>query len=156
MSAFVAFNGFPGQSVEDPIGTLLLQEPQAQVSVPVKPTHVKVLATRKGTGAATRHRREAARNSRAPKASTGPVVHRTPTGQTPTRTQAPASAPSQGTAPAVPTTPTIVPGTAPALPDTGLPLPPVTVPTLPSPPPPNGSSQLPVDTSGITSLLGGG
>jgi hypothetical protein len=157
MSAFVAFNGFPGQSVQDPIGTLLLQEPQAQVSVPVKPVHVNVLATRRGSRAAARHR-EGVRNSRAPKASTGPVAHRTPT-QTPTRTQAPqAPASSQGTVPVTETTPPIVPGTEPTLPDTGLPaLPGVTVPTVPPPPPPSGGSQqLPIDTSGVTSILGGG
>ena len=44
MSAFVAFNGFPGQDVQDPIGTLLLQQRQTPVDVPAKPVHVGVLA----------------------------------------------------------------------------------------------------------------
>jgi hypothetical protein len=157
MSAFVAFNGFPGQNVQDPIGTLLLQEPQAQVSVPVKPLHVGVPGASKRSGSAARHRREAARNSQAPKASTGPVVHRTTPIQAPTRTQTPASAPSQDTVPLAQATPPVVPGTAPTLPDTGVPqVPGLTLPALPPPPPPSGSSQLPIDTSGITGLLGGG
>src|SRR3954454_7643815 len=76
MSAFVAFNGFPGQDVQDPIGTLLLQERQTPVNVPAKPVHVSVLSTSHGP-ASSRGGRATARRLRAPQASTGPVRHKT-------------------------------------------------------------------------------
>ena len=158
MSAFVAFNGFPGQDVRDPIGTLLLQEKQAAVSVPAKPVRVRVLATSKAPAAATSHRRAALRRAVAPRASTGPVEQRTPSTQAPTSSpQAPSSAGTTQTAPPVsqPKAP-VDTGSAPTLPDTGLPIPPITLPSLPTPPPPSGDSKLPIDTSGITDLLGGG
>jgi hypothetical protein len=155
MSAFVAFNGFPGQDVQDPIGTLLLQERQTPVNVPAKPVHVSVQAARAASAAGSGGR-TAARHVRAPKVSTGPVLTERTPAQTPT--QSPATAPgstsSQGTT-LVPqeTSPITTPST-PQLPDTALPqVPSVTVPPLPPPP---GDTQLPVDTSGVTGLLGGG
>jgi len=155
MSAFVAFNGFPGQDVQDPIGTLLLQQRQTPVDVPAKPVHVGVLsATRNAVGA--RQRATTVRTSRGPRADTGPVAHRLPS-QVPGSTQSPAPAASQdsGTLPAT-TSPVSTP-TAPSVPDPSLPqVPGVTLPSLPPPPspPPPGGSQLPVDTSGITGILG--
>lgn len=162
MSAFVAFNGFPGQDVQDPIGTLILQEKQASVSVPAKPMHVQVLATTRSASAAAAaaHRHVSAKQLRTPQASTGPVVHRTdPTPTTPT-TPPPAQAPSSSVqAPAsvagsTPSTP--VSNTSPSVPDTGITLPTITLPSLPPPPPPDDDQQkLPIDLSGITGLLGG-
>jgi hypothetical protein len=149
MSAFVAFNGFPGQDVQDPIGTLLLQQRQAPVSVPAKPVRVHVLAARKGAVAS--HRAGTTR-SHAPTANTGPVAQRTPA-QTPTQTPAPAPGSGQASTPLTQSTPPLDSGTTPSLPDTGTPqVPSVSVPSLPPPPTP---SQLPIDTSGVTSLLGG-
>jgi hypothetical protein len=152
MSAFVAFNGFPGQDVQDPIGTLLLQQRQTAVNVPAKPVHVSVLAATRRNAAVARHR-ASVRNSQGPRAGTGPVTHRLPS-QVPGSTQSPAPASSQnaGTLPA--TTSPISTPTTPSVPDPTLPqLPGVTLPSLPPPPPP-GSTQLPVDTSGVTGILG--
>jgi hypothetical protein len=156
MSAFVAFNGFPGQDVQDPIGTLLLQQKQAPVSVPAKPVHLQVLATRRGASASTAQRHGSVRNVRTPRASTGPVVERTsPTPTAPTPGQTPSS-PGQSPTSVAGSTPTVpISTTTPSAPDTGITLPPITLPSLP--PPPGGSpQQLPIDTSGVTSLLGGG
>lgn len=152
MSAFVAFNGFPGQDVQDPIGTLLLQERQAAVNVPAKPVHVSVQAARRASAEGSGGR-TAARPVNAPKASTGPVGSRTPA-QTPTQnTQAaPGSTSTQGTTLVPQTTSPISTPTTPQVPQTDLP--PVTVPSLP--PPPTDTTQLPLDTSGVTGLLGGG
>jgi len=158
MSAFVAFNGFPGQQVQDPIGSLLIQQKQTSVNVPAKPVHVRVEGTTRG-GAAGKARHTAARRAGAPRASTGPVVHRNgPGSSTPTQVQTPGSSGQNptsvaGSAPAAP-----VSTTPPSLPSTGITLPPITLPSLPSSPPPppgNNQQQLPIDTSGVTSLLGG-
>jgi hypothetical protein len=154
MSAFVAFNGFPGQDVQDPIGTLLLQERQTPVNVPAKPVHVSGLATGQGSG--TSGDRAGARHVRAPKASTGPVQHRAPA-QTPTQNPAtsPGSTSGQGTTLVPQATSPIPTPTTPQVPQTELP--PLTIPSLPPPPPPpSDGSQLPIDTSGVTGLLGGG
>jgi hypothetical protein len=156
MSAFVAFNGFPGQQVQDPIGTLLLQEKQTRVNVAPKPIRVQVQATTRSPAAgASRH--TGTGHVQAPRASTGPVVHRTVPGSS-TPTQSPSSSGQSptsvtGSAPSAP-----INTTTPQVPDTGLPLPPITLPSLPSSPPPppgNNQQQLPIDTSGITDLLGG-
>jgi hypothetical protein len=159
MSAFVAFNGFPGQQVQDPIGTLLLQEGQTRVNVAPKPLRVQVEGTtRSPAGGSSNH--AAARHARTPQASTGPILHSTtPGSSTPSQTQTPSS-PGQtttsvtGSAPSAP-----ISTTAPQLPSTNVTLPTITLPSLPTspPPPPPGDNQqqLPVDTSGITGLLGG-
>jgi hypothetical protein len=156
MSAFVAFNGFPGQDVQDPIGTLLVQEKHASVRVPAKPVHVQVAASRRGpTGtAAARHRRDALKRTQGPNANTGPLAHRTPSGapgssqtQTPSATQNATSL-----APTSPTTP--IGTTTPSVPDPGVSVPPITLPSVTLPPPPSGNSQLP-DTSGVTGIIGG-
>jgi hypothetical protein len=158
MSAFVAFNGFPGQDVQDPIGTLLLQEKQAPVNVPAKHVHVQVLATRRAASATTAHRRASSKRVQTPRATTGPVVNRTnPTPSTPSPGQAPSSSGQTPSSAAGSTPSTPVSTTTPAVPDTGITLPQVTLPSLPSSPPPGGSQQqLPIDTSGVTNLLGGG
>jgi hypothetical protein len=157
MSAFVAFNGFPGQDVQDPIGTLLVQEKQASVKVPAKPVHVHVAASRRGpaTTAATRHRRDALKHTSAPRANTGPLAHRAPT-QTPSGSQTQTPGPTQNATSVAPTTPTTPIGTTtPSVPDPGVSVPPITLPSLPSPPPPpSGNGQLPVDPNSVTGIIG--
>jgi hypothetical protein len=165
MSAFVAFNGFPGQSVQAPIGSLLLGEQHPPtVTVPTKPlrSHGSAASGRSTSRAGAHRGVTHARAVSSPVAHTGPVVDRVPAGQ-PAQPQAPASSapaqPQQSTAVGTPGTVSnpLPTGTAPSLPDTGLPaLPQVTLPPLSSPSsPPPTSSQLPVDTSGATGVLGG-
>jgi len=158
MSAFVAFNGFPGQDVQDPIGTLLLQEKQAPVSVPAKPVHVQVLGTTRSASATTTDRHASSKRLHTPRANTGPVVNRTspttPTAPSPGQTPTPSGQSPTSVAGSTPSVPLST--TTPSAPDTGITLPPITLPSLPPPPPPGGNQQQPIDTSGITSLLGGG
>ena len=146
MSAFVAFNGFPGQDVEDPIGTLLVKEPKAAVKVPAHPVRVEVRgANRSGTES---RRGSGAQRAGGPVAHTGPVSDPTPSRE-PTATQAPAQQPVS--APVDSVTRDLPGNTAPSLPDTNLPAPPqVTLPPISTPSPQDLG--LSVDTSGI---LGG-
>jgi len=162
MSAFVAFNGFPGQDVQAPIGSLLLGEQHPPtVTVPAKPprSHGGAAGARSRAASRARHAGTHARAVRSPLAHAGPVTDRVPAGQ-PAQPQTPTSSapaqPQQSTAPVSPTSvanplPT---GTTPSLPDTGVPVPQVTLPPLSSPTPPQ-NTQLPVDTSGVTGVLGG-
>ncbi|HEX6461201.1 MAG TPA: hypothetical protein VF032_19955 [Thermoleophilaceae bacterium] len=155
MSAFVAFNGFPGEDVQAPIQSLLVQERQAPVPVPAKPVRVGVLAaSRHPASAGTNHGGTGTSGHlNSPTASTGPVVQRTAPKTAPPA-QSPAPSSGSGTATSVAETaplPTV--GSVPTDPSTIVPqLPTVTVPSLPPPP---SDSSLPVDTSGVTSLLGG-
>ena len=160
MSAFVAFNGFPGEDVQAPIQTLLVPQSQASVPVPAKPVGGGVLAAKRTPSRAAAAHRVAVKQAHSPTASTGPVVHRT----APNATQpAPAptapsgssgggaATPAAQTTPLASTSPTAPTGTDPQLP-------PITLPSLLPPPPqspPPGDSQLPIDTSSITGLLGG-
>jgi hypothetical protein len=149
----VAFNGFPGQDVQSPIGTLLVQQKQATVRVPAKPARVAA-AHRGPTAASAAHRRRASlQRSHRPLASTGPLAHRAPTQQPGSGTTSPgATQNAASVVQAAPSTP--IDTTAPSLPNPGVSIPQVTVPSLPSPPPPPSESQLPVDTSGVTGILG--
>ena len=164
MSAFVAFNGFPGQNVQAPIGSLLLGEQHPQtVTVPTKPVRSHAAASASHAGARTAAHRASghARAVKSPLAHANPVGTRTPSGQAPT--QAPASSvpatPQQSTVPVSSGTVSdpLSGSGGPALPTTSVPaLPPISLPSLgssSSPPPEN--SQVPIDTSGVTSLLGG-
>jgi hypothetical protein len=153
MSAFVAFNGFPGQDVQDPIGTLLVQERQAPVAVPAHPAKVSVLAARRDAAPGTTHRRARTKASGGPLAHANPVKHRTSV-PAPSASQPSAPAPQQQTSltPQTGNVPPSLPDTGtPSLPSTGLPLPDVTIPVV-TPPPSN--TQVPVDTSGVTGILG--
>jgi hypothetical protein len=149
MSAYVAFNGFPGQDVESPIGNLVLQEQPAPVNVPAQAAQVQVQgATRTpGTG---HHGRIAAKRAVGPSATTGPVVKRrlpaaTPGSQAPgsaTQTAAPATGSAGGQSlPATPQVPTDV------LPQ----LPKVSLPALQAP----SQSSLPVDANGVSNAVSG-
>ncbi|HEY2601716.1 MAG TPA: hypothetical protein VGI67_09180 [Thermoleophilaceae bacterium] len=158
MSAYVAFNGFPGQDVQNPVGSLLVQERQAPVSsVPVKPVadSSKAAARHQATAAARRrhHRHAVARRAVGPTASTGPVVHRT----------APTSQPqsSSGTSVPTPDVTTPVHKIAPSLPSTPVTSPPST--GLPQVQLPPVQTQLPTQVNtlvngvgtGVTNLVGG-
>jgi hypothetical protein len=153
MSAFVAFNGFPGQGVQAPIGSLLLGEQHPPtVTVPTKPVrpHGSAAAGRSSAQAGAPRASGHARAVKPPVAHANPVVNSAPSGQAPTQTQAPSSAPSPSTSQVTPGTvgDPLPATTTPSLPTTGVPLPQVSL------PPPPDTSQLPVDTSGVTGLLG--
>lgn len=160
MSAFVAFNGFPGQSVQAPIGSLLLGEQHPPtVTVPTKPvrSHGAAAAGRSSarSGGGTH-----ARAVKSPVAHAGPVANRVPAAGLPQPQAPPSSAPAQPQQSTAVTTPGTVSdplptGTTPSLPSSPVPaLPQVSLPPLSSPSTPPQNSQLPVDTSGVTSLLG--
>jgi hypothetical protein len=156
MSAFVAFNGFPGQDVQDPIKTLLVNLQQTPVSVKADPVPVSTLRARHGVAAAharTRTRTHSRAHQRSPMAHGSPVTRRG--GITPPSAQTPASSPQQAALPTPAgevTTPLPAGGTPPSV---GVPSPPkVELPPVQLPSPSN-TTQLPVDTSGITGLLGG-
>lgn len=160
MSAFVAFNGFPGEDVQAPIQSLLVQQRQTPVPVPAKPVRVGVLAaTRHPAAGGGSHRRTgASQRVGSPTASTGPVVqHTAPNAAPPTQGPAPSSGSGGGsTTPVAQTTPLTGAGGTTPDPSTVLPqLPAVPLPSVTPPPPPSDTSALPVDTSGITGLLGG-
>lgn len=149
MSAFVAFNGFPGQDVGTPIGNLVVQERPAPVSVPdvAVAAPARQVAT---THAAAGHRRDA-RGAAGPTASTGLIKHRrasAPTTQAPAA-QAPATSsdqsqqalPVQQTAPQLPGT-QVLPGA-----------PQIQLPVIQSP---TNSQQPLIDTQKVVGLLTGG
>lgn len=154
MSAFVAFNGFPGQDVQDPpIGSLLVQERQATIDVPVHPLRVAVPASGSSRAATAADRRAGrAPASKTPLAHSNPVVNRAPAAPQPTRTVAPRPA-APVTAPATAVTTPLTGGGTPPLPSTGVPVP--AVPAVPLPALPQGT-QLPLNTSGVTKALGSG
>jgi hypothetical protein len=145
MSAFVAFNGFPGQDVGDPIGTLLVPQQQNRVNVPAVPVRVHVQAATRAPeyrGSAT------ARRATGPRASTGPVKQRLTT-QAPSVAPSPATTPATGASPPQPSTPQL-PATPPQVPDGVLPK--VSLPVIQAP----AQTQLPaVDTRGVTGLVDG-
>lgn len=144
MSAFVAFNGFPGQAVGDPVGTLLLQERQTHVNVPLVTVPSQTRAGQQTAGAHPRHSAKAERTR--PKASTGPVQ------KTSTAPSSPAGGSAQGSAPARQTAPQLPTGT-PQVPDAQLPkLPDVELPAVQAP----SSSQPVLDTSGVTTKVADG
>ena len=160
MSAIVTFNGFPGQDIQDPIGSVQVQERQAPLSVDKHPATAKSAAARHSHAATTRNagrHSRAGHDAKAPVAHAKPVsVHRQSSG-TQKQAQQPSSSssPSAGAAPdtssvtktvtnSVPSTPSV------PAPSSVLPSYPVTLP---------GSDQktlplsLPVDTSGVTNTV---
>jgi hypothetical protein len=146
MSAFVAFNGFPGQDVEGPIGNLVLQERPAPVSIP----DVVPVATRPRsatTRAAARHR-SLARDAEGPKASTGLIKHRASAPTQAPAAQAPGS--SQSALPVQQSAPQLPSAAVPSLP--GASAPNIQLPVLQAP---DASQQPLVDTKAITGLLTG-
>jgi hypothetical protein len=154
MSAFVAFNGFPGQDVQDPIAPILVHETQAPVSVPAEPARGAALDARSGGRSAGNARSRGARLHGGPSARTVPVSgpRSSAPSETPSSGQAPLPAPQGGD----PTTlaggaTQQLPGGTPSVPS--APVPSVTVPEVQIPSLPQDT--LPIDTSGVTNLLGG-
>lgn len=157
MSAIVTFNGFPGQDIQDPIGSVQVQERQAPLSPEKHPAAATSAGARHAHGATARHgnrRGRAGHDAKAPVAHAKPVsVHRQSVG-----TQKQAQQPSSSSSGAGPDTSGVtktvtnsVPST-PSVPAPGSVLPsyPVTLPgadqkTLPL--------SLPVDTSGVTNTV---
>jgi hypothetical protein len=146
MSAYVAFNGFPGQDVGDPIGTLVVPQQQTRVNVPAVPVQVHAQAA---TRAPAGQRRSAtARRAIRPRATTGPVKHRSTT-QAPSVAPAPATTPATGASPVPASTPQL-PATPPQVPTSVLPK--VSLPVIQAP----SQTQTPaVDTGGVTDLANG-
>jgi hypothetical protein len=147
MSAYVAFNGFPGQDVENPIGKLVLQEQPAPVSVPAQPVQVHVRGATRGPSSA-HHHGVGAKRAVGPTASTGPVVKRRLSSGAPS-SQAPASGSVQAPPPdpvgrSLPAPPQVPTGVLPQLPN-------VSLPAIEAP----GESSPPVDTSGLTNAASG-
>jgi hypothetical protein len=143
MSAYVAFNGFPGQGAENPIGNLVLQEQPAPVSIDAKPAKVHVRATTR-TPAAVSHRRVEAQRSTGPSATTGPVVKQRESTPAPT-SSAPSSTSqtSSATAPVSQNLPAPkLPSVLPQLPQVNLPPVQIQVPSQPT-----------LDTSGVTNTV---
>jgi hypothetical protein len=160
MSAFVAFNGFPGQGVQDPIAPILVHETQAPVSVPTEPARGAVLDARTHGGSSSRVDSHSARLHGGPRAHTGPLSapdSGTPV-QTPSGGQTQVPPPQSGgdlNSTAGGATQQLPSGTTPSLPGGNTQVPQVTLPEVQIPSLPQGDSQLPIDTSGVTKLLGG-
>jgi hypothetical protein len=148
MSAYVAFNGFPGQGAENPIGNLVLQEQPAPVSIDAKPAQVHTRAATRSPSSTAQHRRVEAKRSTGPSASTGPVVKHRVSSPAPT-----SSAPSTSTQTSSATAPVSQKLPSPQLPSGVLPelpqvnLPPVQV-QVPVP-----SQSTTLDTSGVTNAV---
>src|SRR6266536_5678798 len=96
MSAFVAFNGFPGQDLQSPITPTLLPERQAPVTIPAHPSRADLQAAdpkrtgRSSAGDSTRRRT----SSNTPAAQSDPLRQRATT-QSPS-TSAPDSSQQTG------------------------------------------------------------
>ena len=153
MSAIVAFNGFPGQDIQGPIGSVQVQERQAPLSADMHPAAAK--SARHASAASSRHAR---RHHRGTHRANAPVAHANPVSHGQSGAQQKTQAPSSSSSPAVkvPDTSSVtktvtntVPST-PSVPAPALPSYPVTLP---------GSDQkqlpisLPIDTSGVTNTL---
>lgn len=129
MSAIVGFKGFPSQDLQNPIGSVLVQERQAPLPLPRHPAPIGVASAHAvAASASSGHVRSAARSHHG-RVST-PVAHVNPVGQsgstsadpqrstTPVRTPDPASAVKDVTK-VVPRAPT-VPSPTGLLPALGL------------------------------------
>jgi hypothetical protein len=107
MSAIVAFDGFPGQNLQDPIGSVPVLDRQAPLAVEkhsAKAGAVAVLRTRATAVEHARRDHGRSRSAKAPLAHTNPVSHRQ------SASQPQAKQPSSGSAQPAPVR---VPDTAP-------------------------------------------
>ena len=95
MSAIVGFKGFPSQDLQNPIGSVLVQERQAPLPVPKHPTPVSVASAHAAAARASGHVRSAARSlhgrARAPLAHANPVGRSGSTAADPQRSTTPAA-----------------------------------------------------------------
>ena len=105
MSAIVAFNGFPGQDLQDPVGSLPVLDRQAPLAVEKHRADAAAHVAR-ASGVSARHTRNRhGHAAKAPVAHTNPVVHRQSTSSRP-QAQQPSGGSSQ-------TSPVRVPDTSP-------------------------------------------
>jgi hypothetical protein len=162
MSAIVAFDGFPSQDLQDPIGSVQVLDRQAPLAVEKHPANAGPAHAQRASGVAASHRRHhhgRAGSAKAPVAHANPVGHR---GQSGGQTQTQAHQPSGGgssqsspvrvpdtspvtsVAPKVPSAPSVPP------PETLLKSSPVTLPggsTLPV--------SLPINTAAVSGVVDG-
>jgi len=106
MSAIVAFNGFPGQDLQDPVGSLPVLDRQAPLAVEKHRADAAAAHVTRASGVSARHTRNRhGHAAKAPVAHTNPVVHRQSTSSRP-QAQQPSGGSSQ-------TSPVRVPDTSP-------------------------------------------
>jgi hypothetical protein len=159
MSAIVAFDGFPGQDLQDPIGSVPVLDRQAPLSVDKHPATAAAKHALHAAPVSERHgRRDHGRagEARAPVAHANPMVHRESVTRPQTQPQQPASSspstpvrvpdtsPVTGVAPKVPSAPSL------PAPQTLLKSSPVTLPggaTLPI--------SLPLNTAAVSGVVDG-
>jgi hypothetical protein len=106
MSAIVAFDGFPGQDLQDPIGSVPVLDRQAPLAVEKHSTRAgaqHVLQTKATPAEHSRRDHGRSRSAKAPLAHTNPVVHRQSASQ-PRTTQQPSSGSGQSSPVKVPDT----------------------------------------------------
>jgi hypothetical protein len=151
MSAIVAFNGFPGQAIQDPIGSVPVEQAQAPLAVQHHPA--PSTASRSARSASAAHAGRSSHHSRSgharsPLAHATPVVHRQSAAGQPTRSGSgtpalpdPGSLTS-GVTQTLPSAPTVPPS------GVGVPSSPVTLPDSKQLP-----VSLPVDTSAVTGAV---
>jgi hypothetical protein len=156
MSAIVAFDGFPGQDLQDPIGSLPVLDRQAPLAVEKHRADAGPGHALRASGVSAHHSRSHhGRAAKAPVAHTNPVTHRQ--SATRPRTQQPSNGSSQSSPVTVPDTSSVthavpkVPS-APSVPtpDTLLKSSPVTLPggaTLPV--------NLPLNTAAASGVVDG-
>jgi hypothetical protein len=100
MSAIVAFDGFPGQDLQDPIGSVPVLDRQAPLAVEKRPANAAPAHALRASGVAATHRKRhhgRAGSAKAPVAHANPVGHRGQSGgQTPAQTQQPSSGGGSG------------------------------------------------------------
>jgi hypothetical protein len=152
MSAIVAFNGFPGQDLQDPVGSLPVLDRQAPLAVEKHRADAAAAHAMRASGVSSRHTRNRhGHAAKAPVAHTNPVVHRQSASSQPQAKQ-PSGASSQPSAVRVPDTSPVT-NTVPKVPAPSLPSPqtllkssPVTLP---------GGTALPVDLPINTAAVSG-
>jgi hypothetical protein len=141
MSAFVAFNGFPGQDLQSPITPILVHERQAPVTIPAHPSRADRQADPKRTG-----RSSAGGSTRTRTSSDTPVAQSDPLRQRATTQSPTTSAPDSSQQTGSTTSPTSGPvetlTTQPSLPSDTVP----SAPTVTTPSLPPLDTQVPLDT----------
>ena len=96
MSAIVGFKGFPSQDLQNPIGSVQVQERQAPLPVPKHLTPVSVASAHSAAARASGHVRSAARRHHG--RASAPLAHANPVGQSGST----AADPQRSTTPAAP------------------------------------------------------
>jgi hypothetical protein len=158
MSAIVAFDGFPGKDLQDPIGSVPVLDRQAPLAVEKHSANAgaqHVLQTKASAAEHARRDHGRSRSAKAPLAHTNPVSHRQSASQPQTKQQSsgsgqpapvrvPDTAPVTNVVPKVPSAPSL------PAPQTLLKSSPVTLPggvTLPV--------NLPINTAAVSGVVDG-